>query len=130
MAGARQTAEATRSRADDALVDSRRRAGAWRGRSVAGPHAVLALQRHAGNAAVSALMAAKTKSPGAQSVGQIDDALKELRRGEPVIDTVEQGLNAAKAVGVPVALEGPKPPASALAVTLTGFGGASDFSGG
>lgn len=122
MAGARQTTEAARARADDALVDSRRRAGVGRGRSVAGPNAVLALQRHAGNAAVSALISAKDKSPDGQSVGQIDAALEEIRRGEPAIDTVEQGLKAAKAAGVPVELEGPKPPASALAVTLTGFG--------
>ena len=33
-----------------------------------------------------------------------------------------EGLKAAQAAGVPVELEGPKPPASALAVTKTGFG--------
>ena len=48
--------------------------------------------------------------------------MKEIRRDEPAIDTVEKGLQAAKAAGVPVDLEGPKPPASALAVTTTGFG--------
>ena len=45
-----------------------------------------------------------------------------MRRDEPAIDTVEKGLKRAKAVGVPVELEGPKPPPSALAVTMTGFG--------
>ena len=35
---------------------------------------------------------------------------------------VEKGLKAAKAAGVPVDLEGMRPPASALAVTSTGFG--------
>jgi hypothetical protein len=35
---------------------------------------------------------------------------------------VEKGLKAAKAAGVPVDLEGVRPPASALAVTTTGFG--------
>ncbi len=35
---------------------------------------------------------------------------------------MEKGLRAAKALGVPVDLEGPRPPASALAVTTTGFG--------
>ena len=85
----------------------------------------MALQRSAGNAAVSALMAAKAKSPGDQAVGEIDAALRELKRDEPAIDSVEKGLKQAKAAGVPVELEGPKPPASALAVTTTGFGPAS-----
>jgi hypothetical protein len=83
---------------------------------------VARLQATAGNAAVSALMAAKLKSPGEQAVTEIDAALKEIRRDEPAIDTVEKGLKGAKAAGVPVDLEGPKPPASALAVTTTGFG--------
>ena len=48
-----------------------------------------------------------------------------MRRDEPAIDTVEKGLKRAKAAGVPVELEGPKPPASALAVTKTGFGPAA-----
>ena len=85
----------------------------------------MALQRSAGNAAVSALMAAKAKSPGDQAVGEIDAALREIKRDEPAIDTVEKGLKQAKTAGVPVELEGPKPPASALAVTTTGFGPAS-----
>ena len=85
----------------------------------------MALQRSAGNAAVSALMAAKAKSPGDQAVGEIDAALHEIKRDEPAIDTVEKGLKQAKAAGIPVELEGPKPPASALAVTTTGFGPAS-----
>lgn len=49
-------------------------------------------------------------------------ALQEMRRDEPAIDTVEKGLTAAKAADVPVDREGRKPPASALAVTTTGFG--------
>ena len=69
-----------------------------------------------------ALMAAKLRSPGEQAVTEIDAALREIRRDEPAIDTVEKGLKGAKAAGVPVDLEGPKPPASALAVTKTGFG--------
>jgi hypothetical protein len=80
------------------------------------------LQRNAGNSAVNALLAAKLNSPGGEAVGEIDAALKEIRHDEPAIDTVEKGLKAAKAAGVPVDLEGPKPPASALAVTTTGFG--------
>ncbi|WP_090050966.1 phage tail protein [Lentzea fradiae] len=82
-------------------------------------HALLALQRNAGNAAVGALMAAKQKQPDEAT---IDAALSEVRRGEPDVDVVEKGLKAAQSAGVPVTLEGPKPPASALAVTTTGFG--------
>jgi hypothetical protein len=76
----------------------------------------------AGNAAVNALLLGRLKAPGR---AEIDAALDEMRRGEPVIDTVEKGLMAAKSVGVPVDLEGAKPPPSALAATTTGFGPAS-----
>jgi hypothetical protein len=127
MAGARRTADSApagsaRAQVGDALADGRRRAGADTARAAAGPHAVLALQRFAGNAAVSALMAAKLRSPGETAVADIDGALKEIRRDEPAIGTVEKGLKAAKATGVPVDLEGTKPPPAALAVTTTGFG--------
>lgn len=86
------------------------------------PRTVLALQRQAGNAAVGALMAAKQKSPGEQAVAEIDSALTEIRKSDPAIATVEKGLKAASTAGVPVDLDGPKPPAAALAVTRTGFG--------
>lgn len=125
MAAARQTADAAKAEVGDALVDGRRKAGGGHARAAVGPLALMALQRSAGNAAVSALMAAKAKSPGDQAVGEIDAALREIKRDEPAIDTVEKGLKQAKAAGVPVDLEGPKPPASALAVTTTGFGPAS-----
>src|SRR6478609_6537385 len=121
MSVARQMPDNARAEATGALADGKRRA-AGGGRVVAGPLGLLALQRSAGNAAVSALMAGKLRSPGEQAVTDIDAALREIRRDEPLIDTVEKGLNAAKAAGVPVDLEGPKPPASALAVTKTGFG--------
>jgi len=121
MAAARETADSARADASDALADGRRRTRRAPTRA-AGPDAVLALQRNAGNAAVSALMAAKLRSPGESAVADIDAALKEIRRDEPAIETVEKGLKAAKATGVPVELEGPKPPPSALAVTMTGFG--------
>ncbi|MFD0043771.1 hypothetical protein ACFVGV_01150 [Pseudarthrobacter scleromae] len=111
----RQAAGAARIEVASALLDGRRRAGA-------DPRAMLALQRQAGNAAVGALMAAKLKSPGEQAVSEIDAALKEIRTDQPAIGTVEKGLQAAKTAGVPVELEGPKPPAAALAVTKTGFG--------
>ncbi|MDT0348946.1 phage tail protein [Pseudonocardia charpentierae] len=57
-------------------------------------------------------------------MSDIDAALREVRRDEPVIETVEKGLQAAKTAGVPVDLDGAaqKPPASALAVVRTGFG--------
>ncbi|MGW6446037.1 phage tail protein [Lentzea sp. NPDC055074] len=110
MVSARREAEVT-----EALADGRRQAVRVSG----SPHALLALQRDAGNAAVGALMAAKQKQPDESA---IDAALKEVRRDEPEIDTVEKGLKAAQTAGVPVTLEGPKPPASALAVTTTGFG--------
>jgi hypothetical protein len=119
MSSARQ--KAGTGRAEVSHTADRRKADGDRAQ-VAGPHAVLALQRDAGNAAVSALMAARLKSPGEQAVADIDAALTEVRRDEPVIDTVEKGLRAAQAAGVPVDLEGPKPPPSALAVTTTGFG--------
>ncbi|HEX8867971.1 MAG TPA: hypothetical protein VF821_20090, partial [Lentzea sp.] len=109
MVAARRSAEA---KVTEALADGKRKAG-----PAVGLHALLALQRDAGNAAVGALMAAKQKQPDEAS---IDAALKEVRRGEPDIDTVEKGLKAAQSAGVPVTLEGPKPPASALAVTTTG----------
>ncbi|MDX3656193.1 hypothetical protein PV646_02635 [Streptomyces sp. ID05-26A] len=110
MVSARREAEGT-----EALADGRRQAVRVSG----SPHALLALQRNAGNAAVGALMAAKQKQPDESA---IDAALKEVRRDEPEIDVVEKGLKAAQTAGVPVTLEGPKPPASALAVTTTGFG--------
>ncbi|TCM43712.1 hypothetical protein [Kribbella sp. VKM Ac-2568] len=119
MVGARQTAASVRAEASDALTDVKRKAASGpRGRL----QGLLALQRSAGNAAVNALLAAKLRSPGGDAVGDIDAALREVRRDEPAVDTVEKGLKAAKAAGVPVDLEGPKPPASALAVTTTGFG--------
>ncbi|MGC5020952.1 phage tail protein [Micromonospora sp. DT47] len=125
MTGARRTAESARVEVGDTLANGRQRAGGNGRGAAVGPHAVLALQRSAGNAAVSALMAARLRSPGEQAVTDIDAALREFRRDEPVIDTVGKGLKAAKAAGVPVDLEGPKPPASALAVTVTGFGPAA-----
>jgi hypothetical protein len=127
MAGPRHEAEV-----GDALVEGRKRSGPDRRRAADPPHAlpppgvpargVLALQRFAGNAAVSALMAARMRFPGDEAVGDINGALRELRRDEPAVETVEKGLRAAKAAGVPVDLEGVRPPASALAVTTTGFG--------
>ena len=85
----------------------------------------MALQRVAGNAAVSALLAARLRSPGDTARADIDGGLREMRRDEPAIEPVERGLRAAQAAGIPVDLEGTKPPASALAVTVTGFGPAS-----
>lgn len=88
-----------------------------------GARGLFALQRAAGNSAVSALLAGKLKSSG-DSVSDIDKALSEVRGNEPDIGIVEKGLKATKAAGVQVDLEGEsnKPPASALAVATTGFG--------
>jgi hypothetical protein len=123
MSGAHETADTKVTAARDALTEGRKRTrGSQGGGTAVGPLAVLALQRAAGNSAVSALMAARLKSPGEQAVADIDGALKELRRDEPGIEVVEKGLKAAKATGVPVDLEGVKPPPSALAVITTGFG--------
>ncbi|MGY2746754.1 phage tail protein [Arthrobacter sp. UYCu723] len=105
----------------DVLAAGRRRAGGYP-RAGVDPRAMLALQRQAGNAAVGALMAAKLKFPGEQAGAELDAALKEIRKDEPAVATVEKGLKAAQAAGVPVDLEGPKPSASALAVAKTGFG--------
>ncbi|WP_232006371.1 hypothetical protein [Mycobacterium sp. 852013-50091_SCH5140682] len=104
----------------DALVAGR--AQTRRPRPQPGVTGLAALQRAAGNAAVNALLLGKLRAPGKE---EIESALGEMRRDEPAVDTVEKGLKAAQAVGVPVELEGPKPPASALAVTTTGFGPAS-----
>ncbi|WP_438854747.1 phage tail protein [Agromyces sp. M3QZ16-3] len=96
-----------------------------RGAAPPGTESILALQRAAGNAAVSALVAAKWRRPGGDAIVEIDGALVELRRDEPDVERVERGLKQAKAVGIPVDLEGIRPPASALAVRITGFGPAS-----
>ena len=120
MGGARKTPDSAAAQRDTASAEVARKAGNGRGSHV--PRNVLALQRSAGNAAVNALLAGRMRSPGESAVTDIDAALREVRQGEPAVDTVEKGLRAAKAAGVPVDLEGTKPPASALAVTRTGFG--------
>ena len=107
----------------DALAEGRRRTGGS-SRHVA-PAGLVGLQRAAGNAAVNALIAGRLKFPGAEAVKDIDAGLRELGPDEPAIDTVEKGLKSAKASGVPVELEGPKPAPSALTVMKTGFGPAS-----
>src|SRR5262245_51428485 len=96
------------------LVEGRRAAKPARRGSAA---ALFALQRAAGNSAVSALMAGRLRSSG-DAVADIDGALREVRGSEPNLEIVEKGLKATKAAGVPVDLEGEanKPPASALAV--------------
>jgi hypothetical protein len=89
----RQAAGAARIEAVSALIDGRRRAGA-------DPRAMLALQRQAGNAAVGALMTAKLKSPGEHAVSEMDAALKEIRKSDPAVGTIEKGLGAASTTGL------------------------------
>ncbi len=82
----------------------------------------MAMQRAAGNSAVNALMAARLRFPGDEARSNLDAGLRELRKEEPEVDTLEKGLKTAKGLGIPVDLEGIRPPPSALAVTTTGFG--------
>ena len=116
--GGIQSADDAKASASSALADGARRLGA----DPPDPGAPSLPVQRDGNPAVSALMAAKFRSPGEDAIAAIDAALREVRRDEPAIETVEKGLKRAKAAGIPVDLEGPKPPASALAVTKTGFG--------
>ena len=105
----------------DALAKGRRRSGPGP-RPTVGARALMAMQRSAGNSAVNALMAARLRFPGEQARSDIDAGLRELRNDEPAVDPLEKGLRAARDLGIPVDLEGIRPPASALAVTTTGFG--------
>ena len=73
MGGARQTADAARAAVGDALARGRRRGG---GLPAGGPRALMAMQRAAGNSAVSALMAARLKGPGDQARSEIDGGLR------------------------------------------------------
>lgn len=123
MASARQNADGAKAEATKALADGRHRAVGGSGPAHGGrASAVLALQRDAGNSAVSALMMARLRSPGGEAVADIDGALKEIKKDEPVIETVDKGMKHAEAAGIPVEKEAPKPPAEALAVHKTGFG--------
>src|SRR5262249_8552142 len=112
MVGARRNADAAKSATTDALAEGKRRTSE-RARVQALPSALLALQREAGNGAVNALLSARLRWPGPQARSDIDAGLREMRHDEPAVEPVEAGLKAAKALGIPVELEGPKPPASA-----------------
>ena len=121
MGGSRRVAD---SAAQREATEAPRKGSEGRIRGPGSAPGLLALQRNAGNAAVSALLAGRMRSPGGEAVSAIDAALREVRHDEPAVETVEKGLKAAKAAGVPVDLDGAaqKPPASALAVVRTGFG--------
>lgn len=114
-----QTAGSARAAVGHALTAGQRTTAAARPRPAG---VLIQLQRSAGNAAVNALLAAKFKGPDSEARSSLDAALSEARREEPAVNIVEKGLKAAKKLGIPVELEGPKPPASALAATVTGFG--------
>ncbi len=122
MAGARDTADSATAEVGEALMRGRRASGGGADRPAVGPTTVLALQRSAGNGAINALLAGRLRLPSRQGAREMDAALRELRRDEPAVGTVETGLKAAQAVGIPVDLEGVRPPPSALATTRTGFG--------
>ena len=119
MGGARHTADAARVALGDAVARAKRRRGEI---PLRGPTALMAMQARAGNSAVSALLAARLKGPEDHVRSELDDGLCELKREEPDVDVLEKGLEAARGLGIPIDLEGTKPPASALAVTTTGFG--------
>ena len=110
-----------RPRSREAAASALRRAAAAPAGRLGG---VAALQRSAGNAAVGALLAGRLRSPGGDKVADIERALAQVQGSDPDVPVVEKGLKAAQEAGVPVDLDGAdqKPPASALAVTRTGFG--------
>jgi hypothetical protein len=122
VGGAHETADTARAKAGDALAQARCTARTAGVTAPDLPRGLLSMQRSAGNAAVNALVAAKLKWPGEQAKAELDAGLKQARRDEPVLDVLETGLKRAKSLGVPVDLEGIRPPPSALAVTTTGFG--------
>ena len=64
---------------------------------------MLALQCKAGNAAVGALIAAKMKAPGGQTISDIDGAPREFHTGDPSVDRVETGIWGSTIDGVSVA---------------------------
>ena len=119
MVAVREQVSPTRSEASDALVRARMRAAVPQPKD-----SVIALQRAAGNAAVSALMAARFRAGGGEARERIDRALGHVSGSDPDVGVVEKGLSEATALGIPVDLDGlaQKPPASALAVVTTGFG--------
>jgi hypothetical protein len=80
MGGARQTADNAKAQATDALRGARSKARQPPPSPNVGPRAVVALQRAAGNAAMSALMAGRLRFHGKQAVVNIDGAMRELYR--------------------------------------------------
>ncbi|MFT4216078.1 MAG: hypothetical protein QM619_02695 [Micropruina sp.] len=115
------TQDRVRAPADQALRRGQASARS-RPRAPLGPAAILELQRAAGNEAINALILGQLRMPGPQAARDMTDARTELNRDEPAVDKVEKGLKAAQALGIPVDLDGVRPPASALAVTSSGFG--------
>ena len=119
MVAVRQQVGPNRAETNRALVGARLRVAAGRPRDAA----VIGLQRAAGNAAVNALMMGRFRAGGGEARAHIDAALGQVRSDNADVGIVEKGLREAKAVGIPVDLEGlaQKPPASALSVAVTGF---------
>src|SRR5699024_7827677 len=90
MGAAPERTDLARQRADRALQGGSRRVDPSRSRGVERPGgmALLALQRRAGNAAVSALLAGKDKVQG-PAAERIAAGLAQLRSDEPALDVVE-----------------------------------------
>ena len=108
---------------NDALADGKRKAAAGRARPPVGSAGLFALQRSAGNAAVSALMAGKVRSPGEQAVTDIDARAEgdaPRRAGDRHGREGAQGGQGGRRAGRPRRVRSRRP--SALAVTTTGFG--------
>ena len=86
MVRGRRTAGPAEGKVRNALAVDRRRAGQARPRATVGRQAVLALQRSVGNAAVSALVAGRLRSPGERAVTDVGAALREVGRDGLVMD--------------------------------------------
>ena len=107
----------------DALAGGRRSTAGARGHVA--PAGLVGLQRAAGNAAVSALIAGRLKLPSVEAAKNIDAGLRKSGHDETMIDTVEKAIKPAKAAGASVEIEARRPPSTTLPLSRTGFGPAS-----
>ena len=122
MGGARQTADSARAAVGDALAKGRRRArreSSWPRGGRARPDGDAARRGQLGRQRSDGCA---DEVPRDQARSDLDAGMREARKEEPDIETLEKGLKTAKGLGISVDLEGIRPPPSALAVTTTGFG--------